>query len=303
MNHYIIQRIKNTFLKCKTLLFPKAEINRYFRKAYGHNANLDTPSNLMEKIYWMELHCDVSQWTLCADKFKMRQYVEECGLSDYLPKLYAKWDKAKDMDFDSLPNAFVLKTNNGCGTVMVVHDKRKENLTTIKKELNQWLKVPFGYSGYQIHYLSISPCIIAEELLPQDTETMLYSPHSLVDFKVWCVNGTPEAILVTYERHQGRHFLDFYDTNWNRKIEYINFNSNFGFREEKIPKPSCLNEMLVLAKKLSAPFPEVRVDFYIVNGRPYIGELTFTAGMGNIKEAFFDILGAKVDLTNQTVIR
>lgn len=300
---YKTQWIKAIVHKFFVLCFPKVEINRYYRIAYGHNANLDNPQSLMEKIFWMELHCDVSQWTLCADKYRMRQYVVECGLGEHLPKLYAKWDKAKDVDFDSLPDCFVLKANNGCGTVKVVKDKRKENAEVIKKEMQQWLKIPFGYSGYQIHYVSIPPCIIAEELLSQDSETVAYSPHSLVDFKVWCINGTPEAILVTYERHNGRHYLDLYDTNWKRKKEYINFNKSFGFREEEIPQPSCLNKMLNMAQQLSTPFPEVRVDFYIVNGRPYIGELTFTAGMGNIKEEFFDILGEKVDLSKLKVIR
>lgn len=303
MNHYIIQRLKTTFFKYKTLLFPKSEINRYFRRAYGHNANLDNPQNLMEKIYWMEMHCDTSMWSLCADKYRMRQYVEDKGLGSHLPKLYCKWDNAADVDLNMLPNSFVLKANNGCGTVLVIKDKNRIDVNATKKELNQWLSLPFGYSGYQLHYVSIPPCIIAEELLPQDKETLSYSPHSLVDFKVWCINGKPEGILVTYERYQGRHYIDFYDIDWNRKKEVINFNKSFGFREETIPKPSCLSEILKMATILSSPFPEVRVDFYIVSGRPYVGELTFTAGMGNIKEQYFDELGAKVDLSKLKIIR
>ncbi len=297
------QLVKSLFLKYKTKFFPKSEINRYFRIAYGHNADLDNPHNLMEKIYWMELHCDTSLWTKCADKFQMRQYVEECGLGSYLPKLYAKWDSSEEVSFENLPDSFVIKANNGCGTVKIITDKNSFELNEIKKELHQWLKIPFGYSGYQIHYVSIPPCIIAEELLPQDLESRSYSPHSLVDYKVWCVNGNPEGILVTYERYNGRHYLDFYDTNWNRRREYINFNDSFGFREETIPSPSCLSEILNMAKTLSKPFLEVRTDFYVVNGRPYIGELTFTAGMGNIKESFFDELGEKVDLSKLKVVR
>ena len=90
---FVISRLHRIIV----MMNPRREINRYFRKAYGHKANLDSPRNLMEKIYWMELHCDTSLWTKCADKYRMREYVEECGLDEHLPVLYGKWEESDDV--------------------------------------------------------------------------------------------------------------------------------------------------------------------------------------------------------------
>lgn len=292
-----------TYLKflLKKILFqidPKIEINRCYRNAFNKMPNLNNPQDLIEKIYWMELNTDTSLWTKCADKYLMREYVKECGCESYLPKLLAKWDSAAEMDFSSLPNEFILKTNNGCETCYIVHDKYKEDILKVKHLFNKWMKIEFGYAHSQIHYLGIKPCIIAEELLSQSSEEKKFSPSSLVDYKVWCINGIPESIWVAYDRKEEYVGMDLYDTKWNRMPDKLVSINHYRYNESiHIPKPICLDEMLQVATTLSKPFPEVRVDFYVINNKPIVGELTFSTGYGYFTYEYYGYLGNKTDIS------
>ncbi len=249
----------------------------------------------------MQLHTDTSLWTKCADKFAMREYIKDCGYEDYLPKNYGHWYNVDDIDFEELPNEFVLKSNNGCGTVMIVKDKSKFDIKITKRKLKQWLKVPYGWAGGQLHYTSIKPCIIAEELLHQDEGD---SSNALTDFKVWCFNGVPECILVVHNRNKKvNYILDMYDTNWHRIPDSLKKNEHYTGNEEIYPMPLCLKQMLSMASKISKPFMEVRVDFYVINNLPIIGELTFTSGYGNYTDEFYDYLGSKVDIDSIKVVK
>lgn len=277
---------------------PKLEINRCFKKTFGHKANLENPQSLIEKIYWMQLHCDTRQWTLFADKFRVREFIESKGFAAYLPKLYGVWKSPNEIDIDSLPNSFVLKANNGCATVSVIKNKAVCNWDSVKREMNNWFKYPFGYSGYEPHYLHIPPCIIAEELLVQNPELTDLSPNSMVDFKFWCFNGHVECCLVTYGREKGSLFIDLYDSKWNRIVSNI---VNYGIEKINptviVPKPQCLDKMLEIASSLSKGQPEMRVDMYLVDDKPVIGELTMSSGYGYFTENYYNYLGSFVDVS------
>lgn len=277
---------------------PKWEINRCYSKVFkGKKPNLDDPKNLIEKIYWMELNCDTSLWTKCADKYRMREYIEECGYGDYLPKLYAKWDKAEEIDFTNLPKEFVLKANDGCGTVYVVKDKEKEDINEIRKMVKQWMRLPhFGYMNAQLHYLPIKSCIIAEELLHQDNYLNTMSPNSMVDFKLWSFAGNVESCLITYNRSNNSHNVALYDKDWNDISHYVTARGHYD-KSKKFLKPVCFDEMKKIASDLSKPFPEVRVDFYVIENKPIIGELTLSAGYGTLTEEYYEYLGSKTDLS------
>lgn len=297
-NRFFLFRLLASKVHCLSVkINPRNEIRRCYKACFNEVPNLEHPRNLIEKTYWMQLYADTSLWTLCADKYRMRGYVGDMGYEEYLPKLLGKWDDPSDIDFDCLPERFVMKANNGCGTVIVVESKATLDIQKTRKEINQWLAIPFGYSGYQPHYLSIKPCIIAEELLIQGDKYNVFSPNSMVDFKVWCINGKAESILVTYNRSSRGHSLDLYDLEWNRKVDCINFNGKFGWSETLIPQPLCLDKMLEIAEKLSEPFPEARIDFYDVNDKPVIGEITLSAGYGNLTMEYYNYLGDKIDLT------
>ena len=133
--HYVM-----TFVHRLTVLIsPEVEINRYFRKVFGHKANLISPQSLIEKIYWMQLHCDTKQWSLFADKYRMREYVISKGFGDNLPILYGMWTDPNEIDINKLQKKFVMKANNGCATVLVIKDKSQVDWVQTKKEMKKWL--------------------------------------------------------------------------------------------------------------------------------------------------------------------
>ena len=166
--------------------------------------------------------------------------------------------------------------------------------------MKHWLDIPYGYRGFQPHYLSIKPCVLAEELLVQDKSLDALS-SSMVDFKVWCFNGKVESIFVAYNRSKTLLNIDLYDVNWNRLRDCVRsqgmdkVNDNIVF-----PKPECLELMLSIASKLSLGHPQMRVDFYIVNNKPIIGELTMASGYGYFTEEYYNHLG---DLTDTQLMK
>lgn len=281
---------------------PEKEIDRVYYMTFGKHPNINHPRNIIEKTYWLTLHTDLSMWTKCADKYLMRDYIKECGYEHFLPKLYGVWDNAKKIDFDLLPNKFVLKTNNASATVLVVKDKENLNKKKAIKILNQWLSIPFGYSGYQPHYLGIPPRIIAEEFLEADDFQKKVSPNSLIDYKFYCCEGIPQMIWVPFDRNP-HTFMNMFDLNWNSHPEWLVDTSDNTKSSVIIPQPACLEEMIQAAKVFSKPFPEVRVDFYVIGNRPYIGELTFTPGYGFFTEEIYNKLGDLVDLTKVQKIK
>ena len=294
---FIYKFLKEYYLKIVVSCNPKKEIDRCYYKVFHRHCDLNNPHDLIEKIFWMELNADTSMWTLCADKYRVREYVDSCGLIDYMPQLYGHWDNADDIDLSNLPPKFVVKSNNGCGTVMIVKDKSKLNMSVFKRVMKQWLITPYGYTNASLHYTKIKPCIIAEELVNNDY--VYLSSISLVDFKVWCFNGQPEWIFVAYNRKPSSLDVKLYDCKWVEHPEHLSLNQKHYIYNpsDYIEKPTCLDDMLDIAKRLSTPFPEVRVDFYIANGKPVIGELTFSSGYGYFTEDFYKLLGERVDLS------
>ena len=160
--------------------------------------------------------------------------------------------------------------------------------------------MPFGWRGAELHYTRIKPCIIAEELLHQDEDQKEISPDSMIDYKVWCINGEPESIFVAYNRQNASQInTALFDVHWNSLAKYLRNTRDDVFLEGvEISKPECLTEMLAMAREISRPFPEVRVDFYVVDGRPVIGELTFSTGFGYFTDEYYQILGNRLKISN-----
>lgn len=300
---YLYRLFASYFFKLSVLVNPIHEINRNYFARFKCYPDLKNPKNLIEKIYWLSLHSDISKWSQCADKYRMRDFVEQRGCGAHLPKLFGVWDKAELIDWESLPSSFVLKTNNGCGTVLVVSDKDSINKGKVIRVLKQWLTIPYGYRAYQPHYLCIKPCIIAEELLKQD-DTLNALSSSIVDFKLWCFSGKVESCFVAYNRSKTNLNIDLYDSDWRRLTDCIQSNGMDRIDLNKdFPKPLCWEEMKEIASKLSEGFLQVRVDFYVINNRPIIGEMTFTSGYGYFTREYYEYLGSKIDLSSIKKVR
>lgn len=251
------------------------------------------PKDINEIINYLSFKTDTSLWTICADKYAMRQFVvERLGKDENLVPLIGKWDTAEDIDFELLPNKFVIKTNNGSFDAVIVRDKSTAQLESIRRKMVEAQSRRFGYESFEPHYLRIKPCIIAEKLLETD------NPLGLIDYKCWCFNGEPYCFLVCSNRDNSSHsgYFNYYTIDWENKPEKMSVSVR---NEVEIPRPEHLEEMLDIAKQLSVGFPQIRVNFYEVDGIVYVGELTLTAGQGRMTRFTNDTLlemGAQVNI-------
>ena len=250
---------------------------RYYR-IIGKKLDWKNPTNLSEKLLWLNrYHCTPLK-VQCADKYRMKQYVADCRLDEINVPLIGVWDRVADIDWDQLPHQFVLKTNHGCGTNIICKDKSQLDIEDAKQKLTDWLKIDFGKLYNEQHYKYIKPCIFAEQYLPA---LDLFQ----TDYKIQVVNGEPYCILICADRDKNGHAqLYSYDLQWNR-VPLLNGEEEV--LDRQFDKPKNLSKMLEYARILSKPFPYVRVDFYEVDGKLYIGELTFTP-YGNIMTYYKD---------------
>lgn len=270
---------------------PKRLADILYRDVFHKWINWENPQTLNEKINWLAFNTDTSLWTACADKYAVRDYIKQKGLEHILIPLYGKWDKAEDIDFDSLPEQYVLKPNNGNSDIIIVTDNNKLDREDAIERLNHSGAGKFIASA-QPHYLPIKPCFIAEELLVTD------NPFGVVDYKIKVFNGKPYCIGTWANRTPMTNTGDFgiYDLDWNPLYHWI---SDKAMTHTYIPRPSCLKEMLEYASILGKDFEQVRVDFYEISGKVYFGELTFTSAAGRdndyTDEALLE-MGAQIKL-------
>lgn len=285
--------------------FPVAMAQMRYFKEFGRFLDLKNPKDLNEKIHWLSLYTDTTEWTLCADKYAVRNFVEERGLSNILVGLYGKWDHVSEIDWDALPQRFVLKTTNGSGTVLLVKDKSSLDIEKTKPILEKWMKKKIGEQTTEFHYQNIVPRIIAEEYIEQSDEDSMLST-SLIDYKIWCFNGRAYYTWTCTNRVLGCTYVSMFDREWNYHPEMSVFNEHYREAKQLVPKPEKLEEMLEVAEKLSEGFPEVRVDLYYANNKIYFGELTFTSLGGTMdfytREALLS-MGQLIDLSGVKKIR
>ena len=274
----------------------KKVTERLYKRILHKDINWDAPCDLNEKIHWLKLNTDTSEWSRLADKYLVREYVKEKGLGDILIPLYGKWDSADDIDFDKLPLSFILKTNHGSGEIIKVLDKNLINKSLVRRQMNRHLKEVYGYYEGEPHYRKIKSCIIAEELLKMP-ETSIST--SLIDYKIWCFNGKPAYIWACYNRTKAGCDVEVYDLDWNYHPEKSIFTSHYRNGGGVLQKPKSLRRMLDIAQILSEGFPEVRVDLYEYKDKVYFGEMTFTSAGGYnyfYTQEFLNELGALIVL-------
>ena len=264
----------------------------WFFEKTGEILNLDNPKTFNEKIQWMKLYDSTPIKTQLADKYLVRDWVKEQIGEEYLIPLLGVWDNFDDIDFDKLPQKFVLKCNHGCKYNIIVKDKNALDIEETKIQVNNWMYEDFAFvNGFQMHYSPIPHKIIAEEYIENNY-------NDLYDYKFWCFDGRVEYIQFLAERNCGGLKGAFYDRNWVRQ-EFV---SN-PYDMTNIKKPDNLDKMIELAQKLSQGFNYVRVDFYrLNNGKIYFGEMTFTPASGRMKwnpEKYNMIMGEKIHINNK----
>jgi len=250
----------------------------------GRKLNLKNPQRFTEKLQWYKLNYRAPLMTKCADKYEVRQYVQSKGYGDILVPLYGVYDKAEDIDFDNLPNKFVLKTTNGSQTNIFCEDKTKLNKENTIKLLNKWLEKKTVKAGREWAYYDIKPRIICEKYLDKDKN------NDLIDYKFYCFYGKSEYIKVVANRYhesgqkQGLFNIDF------EQLPY--YKNDVQRISGGVQKPKNYDYMVDIAKTLSEDFPHVRVDLYNIDGKVYFGELTFydTSGYETFDPDEFDYM-------------
>ncbi len=238
----------------------------------GRFPDLEHPVGFNEKMQWMRLHYHDPLMTRCVDKCSFKDYIRETVGGQYVVPLYGVWDNVNDIDFDSLPESFVLKSTWGWGDLqnILVRKKEKLDINRAKAVMADWL-MPWNnyyYQSFEWDSKDVPPRIIAEKLLQP-------SRGGIVDYKFYCFNGVCRYFLVCKDRKTETKYIN-YDLDFN----CLKLSPNSYVTRERFQDPGNFQEMLSLAEKLAKPFPLVRVDFYDVDGKLYVGELTFSPGGG-----------------------
>ena len=261
-------------------------IKKQYKDRIGHALDLDNPKRFTEKIQWRKLNDNNPLYSTLADKYAVREWVKEKIGEEYLIPLLGVWDRAEEIDFDKLPDSFVLKTNNASSSNIIVRDKKKINKQLIIEQMNFWLDYPFWAVLGEFHYKDIPPKIIAEKFM-QCEET-----DDIPDYKFFCFHGKPYCCQVDLNRYHG-HKRIVYDLDWNPQ-NWIIKNRKADMYSGSLEKPSQFDKMVSLAEKLCEGLSFVRVDLYLIQNNIYFGEMTFTPAAGQapiIPDEYDYILG------------
>ncbi len=267
-----------------------------FKKKYKKDLNLKNPKTFNEKIHYRILNDHNPIYTKLADKLLVRDYVKEKIGEKYLIKLIGYYKKPSDINFDTLPNSFVLKCNHDVGSVIIVKNKNEINKKIISNKLKIALKNNIYYQNREWHYKNIKSKIICEELINIFSTNNELQPE---DYKIHCFNGIPKFIELQFSRFSNDRRINIYNFDWELQpflMGYQNTNQSIG-------KPKKLNEIYELSKILSSDFDYCRVDFYITPDEEiYFGELTFTPcnGMDDFYPNEWDYLFGKEWIINDS---
>lgn len=241
-----------------------------YRMAWGRWPDLSRPTFFDEKLLWLMLYWQHPLKTKCGDKHTMRAYVHEQGLAHLLPRLFAVYDSVDAIDFAALPDRFVLKCTHGCKCNVFCRSKSELNVATARRSLHRWMRTDYSLKEGEMHYAGMQPRIMCEEFLQEHGEELP------LDYKVLCFGGTACCTMACQQREpNGKPKLDFYDRAWQTVLPYAAPDIK---ADRWISKPAAYDDIIQAAEVLSKPFPFVRMDFYSINGKAVLGEMTFTPG-------------------------
>lgn len=253
---------------------------QYHRKI-GKWPNLKHPKTFNEKLQWLKLHDRNPLYTKLVDKHEVKKIVaKKIGEEHIIPTL-GVWNKFDEIDFNKLPNQFVLKCTHDSGGLVIVKDKSKFDINAAKKKINKCMKMNYYWAYREWPYKNVKPRIIAEKYMEDE------SGYELKDYKVFCFDGIPKAFFIATDRAIHKTKFDFFDAELNHLPIRQHYPNNSKF---VIPDPAGIKKMFAFARILTQNFKHCRADFYNINGKIYFGELTFShfSGMQPIEPAEWD---------------
>lgn len=236
---------------------------------YRKRLEVNNPCTFNEKLQWLKLYDRRPEYTKMVDKYRVKNYVGKIIGDDFIIPTLAVWDRFEDIDFDKLPNHFVLKCTHDSGGVVICRDKNKFKIKEAEKKIKKHLKRNYYWGGREWPYKNVKPRIIAEQYLD--------SVDGLVDYKLMCFNGEVKCLFVCTRRLSKEGLrVTFYDLDWN----IMPFTRKYPKEEIPMQKPYSLDKMVKAAQKISSGYPFMRVDFYEIDKKPLFGEITLYPGSG-----------------------
>ncbi len=259
--------------KIKKLIPDKIFLKILYRKIFNEKLNLKNPQTFNEKLQWLKLYNRNPEYTKMVDKYEAKNYVASVIGKEYIIPTIGLYDKFDDIDFDKLPNQFVIKCTHDCASTIIVKDKNNFDINEVRKKINTNLKKNFFYNGREWVYKNVKPRIIIEKYM-EDKQN-----KSMRDYKFFCFNGMVELLYISDDSHTNYQKIAFFDKNFNKldckRKDYNDF--------KQLPnKPKNFEKMKTFSSILSRNIPHVRVDWYEINGKLYFGELTFYTCSGFI---------------------
>ena len=285
--------INNSLLR--RFLDDKAYLTLQYRCICQKTINWERPQTFNEKLQWLKLNYRKELSTILVDKYRVKKYIADLIGEEYVIPLLGKWHNPEDIDFNQLPEQFVIKCNHNCGGMCICKDKSQLDITKIKKELKKSLKEDYYLLGREWPYKNVKRCVFAEKYVVDESDS------ELKDYKFFCFNGEPDFFKIDFDRFVN-HKANYYDLDWN----ILPFEEKVcpPMPNKHIPKPTNFEKMVELARILAKGWPFVRVDFYNVNGKIYFGEMTFfpASGLGVFKPEEADLMiGEKLLLPLQNI--
>ena len=280
-------RLRHLFTSFLTIVSPKLNTKFMYWRRFGRKLDLNNPKTSNEKVLWLKFNTYYKNPLViqCADKYAVRKYVQDCGCPEILNEIYGAYDDVNKIPFDTFPEKFVIKLNYGCGMNLICTDKSKLNILETKKMFRKWMRSKQHLYFSEMHYSYIDKLLICEKYLDTKNNS---APD---DYKIYCCNGKPYYVMVCIGRDKGRPKFYYFDCEGNlqRELTKDGLNASENFKYEL---PLGWNDMIKYAEVLSKPFPFVRTDFYLVDGKVIFGELTFTpaAGLDSKKLEYTDKL-------------
>lgn len=257
----------------------------------GRWPNINKPTYMSEKIQWLKLNNRDDRLPIMVDKYAVREHIKNVLGEEYLIPIYGVWEKAEDINWEELPEKFVLKCNHGSHTNIICTNKSELNITEATNQLNKWLRdEDTYYYGREWPYKEVTPQIICEQFIESD------SPGGIIDYKFLCFNGQVDNVMICSNRQTGNVSFDHFDKEWNfLRYQYVDDKKPDNYT---INRPEGMSKMWEMAEILSKEFPFVRVDLYYERNRIYFGELTFFPQSGydtDLKKETDLYLGKKIN--------
>ena len=238
---------------------------KWMARRMPYRLRLRNPQTFNEKLQWLKLYDRNPLYTVLVDKYRVKQYVANIIGEDHVIKCLGVWNRVEDIEWDKLPNRFVIKCSHDCGGLVICKDKSLLDIPKAKEKLNASLKRNYYYEGREWPYKNVVPVVFAEEYMEDEF-------GELRDYKFFCFDGKARALMVGSERYNSEEVKqDYFDADYN----HLPFTKGHPCASVIPTKPKGFEEMRNLAAELSRGIPEVRVDMYNINGKSYFGEFTF----------------------------